>query len=39
MKALIFAAGYALSQTGDAIATQAGLTSAIVGFALIGSET
>ncbi|NJR78686.1 sodium:calcium antiporter [Sphingomonas corticis] len=37
--ALIFAAGYALSQTGDAIATQAGLTSAIVGFALIGAAT
>ena len=37
--ALIFAAGYALSQTGDAIATQAGLTSAIVGFGLIGTAT
>lgn len=37
--AFIFAAGYALSQTGDAIATQAGLTSAIVGFALIGTAT
>ena len=36
---LIFAAGYALSQTGDAIAEQAGLTSAIVGFALIGLAT
>lgn len=37
--ALVFAAGYALSQTGDAIAEQAGLTSAIVGFALIGTAT
>lgn len=37
--ALIFAAGYALSETGDAIAQQAGLTSAIVGFALIGTAT
>lgn len=37
--ALIFLAGYTLSQTGDAIATQAGLTSAIVGFALIGTAT
>lgn len=37
--ALLFAAGYALSQTGDAIAQQAGLTSAIVGFALIGTAT
>lgn len=37
--ALIFAAGYALSQTGDAIAEQAGLTSAVVGFALIGTAT
>ncbi len=35
----IFAAGYALSQTGDAIATQAGLTSAAVGFGLIGTAT
>ena len=37
--ALIFASGYALSQTGDAIATQAGLSSAVVGFALIGTAT
>ena len=37
--ALIFAAGYALSQTGDAIAEQAGITSAMVGFALIGTAT
>lgn len=37
--ALIFAAGYALSQTGDAIAAQAGVTSALVGFALIGTAT
>jgi cation:H+ antiporter len=36
---LIFLAGYSLSQTGDAIAGQAGLTSAIVGFALIGTAT
>ena len=36
---LIFAAGYVISQTGDAIAHQAGLTSAIVGFALIGTAT
>lgn len=37
--ALLFGAGYALSQTGDAIAKQAGMTSAIVGFALIGTAT
>lgn len=37
--ALIFAAGYALSQTGDAIAQQTGMTSALVGFALIGLAT
>lgn len=37
--ALLFAAGYALSQVGDALATQLGLTSAIVGFALIGTAT
>lgn len=36
---LIFAAGYALSQTGDAIAEQTGMTSALVGFALIGLAT
>lgn len=37
--ALIFAAGYTLSQTGDAIAQQTGMTSALVGFALIGLAT
>jgi len=37
--AMVFAAGYALSQTGDAIAEQAGLASATVGFALIGTAT
>lgn len=37
--ALIFAAGYALSQTGDAIAEQTGMESALVGFALIGLAT
>lgn len=37
--ALIFAAGYALSQTGDAIAQQTGLESAFVGFAFIGVAT
>lgn len=37
--ALIFLAGYALSQTGDAIAEQTGITSAVVGFALIGTAT
>lgn len=36
---VIFAAGYALSQTGDAIARQTGMTSALVGFALIGLAT
>lgn len=36
---LLFAAGYTLSQTGDAFAQQLGLTSAIVGFALIGTAT
>lgn len=36
---LMFAAGYALSQTGDAIAEQAGIRSGIVGFALIGTAT
>ena len=35
----IFAAGYALSQTGDAIAQQAGLTNQAVGFGLIGTAT
>lgn len=37
--ALIFGAGYALSMTGDAISQQVGLTSAIVGFGLIGTAT
>lgn len=37
--ALLFAAGYTLSQIGDALAEQLGLTSAIVGFALIGAAT
>lgn len=37
--ALIFAAGYALSQVGDALSQQLGLTSAIVGFGLIGTAT
>lgn len=37
--AIIFVAGYILSQTGDAIATQTGLGSGIVGFALIGVAT
>ena len=36
---LMFAAGYALSQAGDAIAEQAGIRSGIVGFALIGTAT
>ncbi len=36
---LIFAAGYTLSQTGDAIAEQTGIASALVGFALIGLAT
>lgn len=37
--ALIFASGYALSQVGDAMAEQFGITSAVVGFALIGTAT
>ncbi len=37
--ALIFAAGYTLSQTGDAIAQQTGIGSGMVGFALIGLAT
>jgi cation:H+ antiporter len=37
--ALIFASGYALSQTGSAIADQSGLGSPLVGFALIGVVT
>lgn len=36
---LILIAGYALSQTGDAIAEQSGLGSGMVGFALIGIAT
>lgn len=37
--AVIFAAGYALSQVGDALAEQTGLGTGIVGFALIGFST
>ena len=37
--ALLFASGYILSQVGDALAQQAGLRSAIVGFAFIGTAT
>lgn len=37
--ALIFAAGYTLSEVGDGLATQLGLTSAVVGFGLIGTAT
>jgi len=37
--AVIFAAGYALSQTGDGISQQTGVTSALVGFGLIGLAT
>ncbi len=37
--AIIFAAGYALSQTGDALAEQTGLGTGLVGFALIGVAT
>ncbi len=37
--AIIFAAGYVLSNVGDAIATQTGVTSALVGFGLIGTAT
>jgi cation:H+ antiporter len=36
---LLFAAGYVLSQVGEGLAQQSGLTSAIVGFALIGTAT
>jgi cation:H+ antiporter len=36
---LIFVAGYALSQTGDALAIQTGLGTGMVGFALIGVAT
>lgn len=37
--AVIFVAGYALSQTGDALAEQTGLGTGMVGFALIGIAT
>lgn len=37
--AVIFVAGYALSQTGDALAEQTGLGTGMVGFALIGLST
>lgn len=37
--AAIFAAGYVLSQVGDALAEQTGLGSGMVGFALIGLAT
>src|SRR5690606_39246423 len=37
--ALIFAAGFTLSRTGEAIAEQTGMTSALAGFALIGLAT
>jgi cation:H+ antiporter len=37
--AIIFTAGYALSQTGDAIAQQTGIGTGMVGFALIGTST
>jgi cation:H+ antiporter len=37
--AIIFVAGYALSQTGDAIAEQTGIGTGMVGFALIGLST
>lgn len=37
--AVIFAAGYTLSQTGDALARQTGLGSGIVGFVLISVAT
>jgi cation:H+ antiporter len=36
---VIFVAGYALSQTGDALAVQTGLGTGLVGFALIGIAT
>ena len=36
---VIFLAGYALSQTGDALAAQTGLGTGMVGFALIGLAT
>ena len=37
--AVIFVAGYSLSQTGDALAEQTGLGTGMVGFALIGIST
>jgi cation:H+ antiporter len=37
--ALIFVAGYSLSQTGDALAVQTGLGTGMVGFLLIGLST
>jgi cation:H+ antiporter len=37
--AVIFTAGYALSQTGDALAEQTGLGTGMVGFALLGLAT
>jgi cation:H+ antiporter len=37
--AVIFVAGYILSQTGDALATQTGIGTGLVGFALIGVAT
>jgi cation:H+ antiporter len=37
--AVIFAAGYTLSQTGDALAEQTGIGAGMVGFALIGVST
>jgi cation:H+ antiporter len=37
--AIIFAAGYALSQTGDAIAKQTAIGTGMVGFVLIGGST
>jgi cation:H+ antiporter len=37
--AMIFAAGYTLSQVGDALAEQTGIGTGMVGFALIGVST
>src|SRR5690606_25522590 len=37
--AVIFVAGYTLSQTGDALAKQTGIGTGMVGFALIGLAT
>jgi cation:H+ antiporter len=39
LAALIFAAGFTLSETGDAIAVQTGLGAGMVGFLLIGLST